>query len=233
MIDDPYKVLGLGPDASDEDVKRAYRRLAKKYHPDLNPGDQEAARKMQEVNAAYEQIKNPEKFRGQSSGGGSYGGYGNSGGGYYDPFEEFFGTGWRQQQNGYGGQSGDNYQQAAYNYIRYGRWQEAINALNNSTQRDARWYYLSALANDGLGNQVTALEHIRRAVSMDPDNPEYMSALEQIERGGHAYRQQAGNFRGYTMGFDGCMNACRWWLCFSLLCGGYPMGCGFPLICWC
>ena len=57
MIEDPYKVLGVSPDASDEDIKRAYRRLAKKYHPDLNPGDQEAARRMQEVNAAYEQIK--------------------------------------------------------------------------------------------------------------------------------------------------------------------------------
>ena len=67
MIDDPYKVLGLSPDASDEDVKRAYRRLAKKYHPDLNPGDKEAARRMQEVNAAYEQIKNPEKFCGRQS----------------------------------------------------------------------------------------------------------------------------------------------------------------------
>ena len=61
MIEDPYKVLGLHPNASDEEVKRAYRQLAKKYHPDLNPGDQEAARKMQEVNAAYEQIKNPDK----------------------------------------------------------------------------------------------------------------------------------------------------------------------------
>ena len=61
MIDDPYKVLGLGPDASDEEIKQAYRRLAKKYHPDLNPGDPVAAKKMQQVNAAYEQIKNPEK----------------------------------------------------------------------------------------------------------------------------------------------------------------------------
>ena len=78
MIDDPYKVLGVSPDASDEDIKRAYRRLAKKYHPDLNPGDKVAAQKMQEVNAAYEQIKNPEKF--QSQQGGPYGG------GYYDPF---------------------------------------------------------------------------------------------------------------------------------------------------
>ena len=56
MIEDPYKVLGVSPDASDEEIKRAYRRLAKKYHPDLNPGDKVAAQKMQEVNAAYEQI---------------------------------------------------------------------------------------------------------------------------------------------------------------------------------
>ena len=56
MITDPYKVLGVSPDASDEEIKQAYRNLAKKYHPDRNPGDQEAARKMQEINAAYDQI---------------------------------------------------------------------------------------------------------------------------------------------------------------------------------
>ena len=62
MVDDPYRVLGVSPDASDEEIKRAYRLLAKKYHPDLNPGDQEAATKMQEVIAAYEQIKKTEKY---------------------------------------------------------------------------------------------------------------------------------------------------------------------------
>ena len=208
MIEDPYKVLGLSPDASDEDVKRAYRRLAKKYHPDLNPGDQEAARRMQEVNAAYEQIKNPDKAgpQGQNP-------YGSQGG-YYDPFGGYY-----QQAQGHS-QAGDQYQQAAYNYIRFRRYQEALNALGNSTDRNARWYHLSALANDGLGNQVTALEHIRRAVSMDPDNQEYLWALNQIEHGGSAYRQQAGNFRGFTMGGDPCTNLCLWYLMNLFCCGG-------------
>ena len=55
-MDDPYKVLGVSPDASDEEVKRAYRALAKKYHPDRNPGDAAAAQKMREINAAYDAI---------------------------------------------------------------------------------------------------------------------------------------------------------------------------------
>ena len=211
MIEDPYKVLGVSPDASDEDIKRAYRRLAKKYHPDLNPGDQEAAQRMQEVNAAYEQIKNPEKAGPQGQ---------NPYGGYYDPF----GGAYRQQTQG-NSQSGDQYQQAAYNYIRFRRYQEALNALSNSTERNARWYYLSALANDGLGNQVTALEHIRRAVSMEPDNQEYIDALNRIEHGGAAYRQQAGNFRGFEMRSNPCMNLCLCYLA-QLLC------CGRPVI-WC
>jgi len=202
MIDDPYKVLGVSPDATDDEIKRAYRNLAKKYHPDRNPGDAEAAKKMQQVNAAYEQIKNPEKAQPSSGAGygGSYGGYG------YDPFGGSY-------QRTYQEPKGDPYQNAAYNYIRYRRYQEALNALANSSERNARWYYLSALANNGLGNQVTALEHIRRAVSMEPDNPEYLRVLEHIEHGGAAYRQQAGNYRGFSMGGNPCMNVC---LCYFL-----------------
>lgn len=209
MAQDPYKVLGVSPDASDEEIKQAYRRLAKKYHPDLNPGDQEAARKMQEVNAAYEQIKNPEKAAGSNSGG--YGGYG---GGYYDPF-----GGYRQQS---GGQTGDQYQQAAYQYLRFGQYREALNVLNNCSERNARWYYLSALANNGLGNQVTALEHIRRAVSMEPDNPEYLDALNRIENGGAVYRQHAGAFRGFSMGGNPCASLCLCYLVQMVCCGGRP-----------
>jgi len=214
IIDDPYKVLGVSRDASDEDIKRAYRRLAKQYHPDRNPGDQEAARKMQEVNAAYEQIKNPEKANPAGGYGGNYGGYG------YDPF-----GGYGRQS--YGGASADDqYQQGAYQYIRFGRYQEALNVLNNATERNARWYYLSALANHGLGNQVTALEHIRRAVSMEPDNYEYMSTLERMEHGGAAYRETAGNFRGFTMRNDPCTSFMLCW-CMNLLC------CNGRLPCFC
>jgi len=193
MIDDPYKVLGVSPDASDEEIKKAYRRLAKQYHPDLNPGDPVAAKKMQQVNAAYEQIKNPEKAQPNPGSQGSYGGYG------YDPF----GGAWQRSS------TGDQYQQAAYNYIQFGRYREALNVLANSSDRNARWYYLSALANNGVGNQVTALEHIRRAVSMEPDNPEYLRTLEYIQSGGTAYQRQAQSFGGYRMGG----NLWSWCLC--------------------
>ncbi len=196
MMDDPYKVLGVSPDASDDEIKQAYRRLAKKYHPDLNPGDQEAAKKMQEVNAAYDRIKNPEKYQKQSTG---YGGYS------YDPFGGY--------QQTYQQSTADQYQKAAWQYIQYGRYREALNVLYSCEKKDARWYYLSALANDGLGNQVTALEYIRRAVSMDPENEEYLDVLNAIENGGAVYRRQAGNFRGYTMQGSPLTSLCLCWLC--------------------
>ena len=202
MIDDPYKVLGVSPDASDEEIKKAYRRLAKKYHPDRNPGDAEAAKKMQEVNAAYEQIKNPGAGTKQNG----YGGY-NYGG--YDPY----------------GSSGpktedEPYQRSAYQYIRFGKFQEALNVLENCKNRDGMWYYLSAIANNGLGNQVTALEHIRRAVSMEPDNYQYLRTLEEMENGGAAYRRQAGTYQTWGMGRSPLASLCLCWLCQLFCCRG-------------
>ena len=195
-MNDPYKVLGVSPNASDDEIKQAYRRLAKQYHPDRNPGDTTAAKKMQEINAAYEQIKNPEKAN-------PHAGYG----GYSDPY-------------GQGQADGDSYQQAAYNYIRFRKFREALNALSCSTQRNARWYYLSALANHGIGNQVTALEHIKRAVSMDPGNQEYLRVLSMMENGGREYQEQASNYRGFSLRSNPCLNLCLCYLAQLVCCQG-------------
>lgn len=54
---DPYQILGITPEASDEEVSAAYRHLAKRWHPDVNPGDPYASRKMAAVNNAYEEIQ--------------------------------------------------------------------------------------------------------------------------------------------------------------------------------
>ena len=82
MNKDPYAVLGLSRGASDDEVKAAYKKLAKKYHPDINPSA-EAEERMKEINAAYDQIINHKNEPAGSYGGGAYGG---GGGGYYDPF---------------------------------------------------------------------------------------------------------------------------------------------------
>lgn len=58
---DYYKVLGLSRDASKEDIRKAYRKLARKYHPDVNPGDEEAERKFKQVNEAHAVLSDPEK----------------------------------------------------------------------------------------------------------------------------------------------------------------------------
>ncbi len=65
MMMDPYKVLGVAPGASEEEIKKAHRTLAKKYHPDMNPGDEVAAEKMNQINAAYDILTRPgaERYR--------------------------------------------------------------------------------------------------------------------------------------------------------------------------
>ena len=213
---DPYQILGVDRNASDEEIKRAYRKLAKKYHPDANPGDEYAAKKMQEINDAYDRIKNPEKNQGPggSQGYNPYGqGYGSYG---YGPFGGYY----QQQNRSYNQKYADSHLQAAYNYILYRRYREALNVLSQfEGVKGAEWYYLSALANQGIGNQVTALEHMRKAVSMDPGNQEYLNALDRMEHGGDAYRRQAGNFQGFDLKMNPCTSLCLCYLC-NRICPG-------------
>lgn len=120
---DPYSVLGVSPNASEEEIKKAYRRLAKKYHPDLNPGDTQAAKKMEEINVAYEQIKNPSYQSSynntQQSNYNPYGSY------YHNPFGNTENQGYtNSQQQGYYRQYRDPFEfygwqrQTQYTHVR-------------------------------------------------------------------------------------------------------------------
>jgi molecular chaperone DnaJ len=90
---DYYQILGVGKEASQEDLKKAYRKLARKYHPDLNPGDKSSEEKFKEINEAYA-VLGDEKKRAEYEKGGTFnfeGFEGFKGGGYSDIFGDIFG----------------------------------------------------------------------------------------------------------------------------------------------
>lgn len=192
---DPYQVLGVPHDASDKDVSKAYKKRAKQYHPDLNPGDQEAARKMSEVNAAYDLIKSG---KANPAYGNAYGAaspysqgnwgqtrtytyrYASSDGrtGQADPFEGFDPFAWIF--GAYSSQRQTYSFEAAANYINMGNYEQALNVLNHLSDRSAQWHFYSAIANYGLGYRDIAVEHAKMAVEMEPDNEKYQNLLNQL-----------------------------------------------------
>lgn len=177
---DPYQVLGVSRDASTEEIKKAYRTLSRKYHPDANinnPNKAEAEEKFKQVQQAYKQIMEEKEngtssYSSQGSYGGSYGsgGYGGNYGGY-----------------NYGSSTEDAELRAAANYLNNMRYQEAMRVLNNISRHNAQWYYLHAIANAGLGNNISAVQDAQTAVNMEPDNMQYRQLLSQLQGGGQWY----------------------------------------------
>ena len=215
-MQDPYSVLGVSPSASEDEIKKAYRALAKRYHPDVNQGSPEAERRMKDVNEAYSAIMKMRRegtnsaYGGHEAGYGGYRGYGNYGGygggtGYEDPYKD------------------NTHMQAARNYIRSGHYQEAMRLLEEMPERPAEWYYLCGEANLGMGNRIAALNYARQAVSMDPNNFEYRALLSRLE-GNSGFYQRSGETEGYGMPNIICgspfMSCCLLNVLLNCCCGG-------------
>lgn len=184
-MSDPYRVLGVSPDATDEEIKNAYRELAKKYHPDNyqnSPLADLAGEKMKEVNEAYDQIVKGRRQRKAA---------GPQQGGYYE------------YQGGYGGR-GSNFPDVR-NLINSGRIADAEQILDGVPldSRGAEWYFLKGTVLYRRGWLDEAYNDFAYACRMDPSNGEYRAAFNQ------ATNQRNGMYGGYNpnvpqYGNDGC-----------------------------
>lgn len=206
-MNDPYSVLGITPEATDEEVKQAYRALARKYHPDNyqdNPLADLAEEKMKEINEAYEAIT---KMR---AGGGSYrpssgsAGYQAQSTGGYSSY-----NGYQQQRS-----NSDPVYARVRSAINAGDIQQAETLLSQASRQDAEWFFLQGSIAYRKGWLDEAMSNYQRAVSMDPSNVEYRRAYNMMQQGGQAYRSN-----GYGTGMD-TMDCCTAMMCMNCLCGG-------------
>lgn len=234
-MQDPYEVLGVSHDASDEEIKKAYRTLSRKYHPDSNinnPHKDEAEEKFKEVQAAYQQIMYEKKHPNAAHdyGSSSSGSYQNNGQQWDDFWGDFFrGGGYQYQGSGYRNQGQDEDSvrlNAAANYLNSRHYQEALNVLNSINNRSAQWYYYAAIANSGLGNNVLALQQAQTAAQMDPQNRSYQELVNQLQYGNDWYTQRQAPYAGSgDSTADWCLRLCLINLLLNLFCGGGAFCC--------
>ncbi len=195
---DPYRVLGIDPSASDEEVKRAYRELARKYHPDNyqnNPLADLAEEKMKEINEAYETITRQRAGkRTTSSGGGGYQSY--------------------QQNTGSSGGSYASVYQQVRQAINLGDLGRAEQLLRNAPAQDGEWHFLMGSIAYRKGWLDEAMQHYQMACRLDPTNGEYRQALAMMQQGGQAYRPY-----GYGDSTTDACDCCTTMMCLNCLCG--------------
>lgn len=214
MAKNPYEVLGVSVNASNEEVKKAYKELSRKYHPDSyanNPLANLAEEKFKEVQEAYNQIMKQRE----------------SNGGYYNQGNSSYGNSSYGNSNyggsNYGGYNYGNYNceqdsmelQTVRNFINARRFREALNALANISNRNAKWYYYSSIANMGIGNNLVAIDHARQAAAMEPGNMEYANYANQLQFRGQRYQTSG---YGYGRQSYGTGNLCCDLWCADTLC---------------
>lgn len=204
---DPYSVLGISRNANADEIKKAYRKLSRVYHPDANvnnPNKAQAEEKFKEIQEAYNQIMY-EREHGEGT-------YGNNSTGGYGAYGGFNG----QYQGASANQADSPKMKAAINYINNRLYVEAYNVLEGMSygERNARWYYVHAYASYGMGNIINAREDARRAVELEPDNHEYVMLLNRFESTGGWYQDMGTSYGGTTSGMGSC---CMRLICLELL----------------
>ena len=138
-----------------------------------------------------------------------------------------FGTGYGGAGN-YGNSSNmsedEMHMRAAANYINNQHYAEALNVLNTISNKNATWYYYSAIANKGVGNNVQALEHARMASSMEPNNATYRQLVHTFESGGSWYTSRQSSYGGMPTII--CSNPLLACCLANLCCNACCAGCG-------
>ena len=203
---DPYEVLGVSRNASEEEIKKAYKELVQKFHPDKyagNPLEDLAQEKMKEVNEAYDALT-------KGKGNASYG----SGGYSADPS---YGTS-SSYSGGYsGGYSGSSTAFAEVRrLIQIGQLQEAENLLSTMGNHTGEWYYLKGVIALRRGWMDEAQQNFRIALSMDPTNADYQSAFRSAS-GGSAYSYRQQRQTNTDSGID-CCDICTAFMCMDCMC---------------
>ena len=221
-MNDPYKVLGVPQNATEAQIKEAYRELAKKYHPDKyvnNPLADLAAEKMREINEAYDTLTKNKGTGSQYTGGANnsnYGGYGNTG--KYGNYGGFGGYG---NYSGYGSQNSNGANSAEYvkvrSLINQNMLDEAERLLSNISVRNAQWHYLMGLICQKRGWYDKAYQQFARAVNLEPYNMEYRSAYNAMNNAQGAYTQNSAGY-GYNTPSAMCCDTCQTLMCLNCLC---------------
>lgn len=198
----PYSVLGVERGASDEEIKKAYRNLSRKYHPDANinnPNKAQAEEKFKEIQAAYNQIMDERQN----------GSYSNS---YSDNYSYGY--------NSYGNQGADSVEmQAAANYINARQFAAAMNVLYSipDSGRNGQWYFFASVASQGLGNLNDAREYISRAIALEPSNFRYRQFEQSINFSRNWYENRSASY-GYYRPYSGVARWCISMAFLNLLC---------------
>ncbi|MGN1031332.1 MAG: DnaJ domain-containing protein [Butyricicoccaceae bacterium] len=216
---DPYKVLGVSPSATDEEIKKAYRDLARKYHPDNyvnNPLADLAKEKMQEINEAYDMITKQRKNGGSSRGQGYGGASSGYGGGYNGGYQGGY------QGNAYGGGAYSGANASIYNQVRnainVGNIGMAEELLSRVSDHDAEWHFLRGNVCYRKGWFDEAMQEINTAVQMNPNQMEYRRTQQMMAANG-----QYGGYR--PMQSDDACSCCAQMMCLNCLCNGCASGC--------